>query len=192
MAKKVVKKGVNLLTETKQPKTQWDKFYEFTVGTGRVIILVVMAIVLGAFIWRFSLDRKVIDLESELEAKFAVLDNLKDVEEDARELQQLIDDLETLRNNQPKKSALYASLLAARTDGTTIDSFSLTNTSLALNLESENNLKFTEAENTYKLLPILTDVLVPNSETKGDPNNPIYVFNIVAKINEEIVNEEIE
>jgi len=154
-----------------------------------VIILVVMAIVLGAFIWRFSLDRKVIDLETELEGKFAVLQDLKETEADARVLKQLLVDLSDLRFNQPEKSAIFSSLLAARTDGTRIDSFTMTNDFLILNLESEDAAKFNEAENTYKQLPILEDVLVANSETKGDPNDPQYIFSIRGTIKTDILED---
>lgn len=64
-----------------------DKFVNWALSAGRVIVIITELIALGAFLYRFSLDRELIDLHSKIKQEQAVVVYLKANEETYRNLQ---------------------------------------------------------------------------------------------------------
>jgi hypothetical protein len=90
------KKAINLLQKKGAPPTFWEKLYDWVTNTARVVVIVVELFVLGAFGWRFWLDRRVKDLEEEIRIKGEVLKSLTTQEAEVRELQSRIDTYKNL------------------------------------------------------------------------------------------------
>lgn len=85
MAKKSA--SINLL---KSNDTFLDKFVNWALSIGRVIVILTEGIALLAFLYRFSLDRQLIDIHSKIKQEEAVLGYLKDNETTFRNLQNRI------------------------------------------------------------------------------------------------------
>lgn len=64
-----------------------DKFVTWALSAGRVIVIVTELIALGAFLYRFSLDRQLIDLHTKIKQEQAVVTYLKENEKTYRNLQ---------------------------------------------------------------------------------------------------------
>ena len=80
-------KTINLLIHTDFDKTFLGKFLRWSLTYGRYIIICTEIIVLLAFIYRFSLDRKITDLNDEIEQKSAIIAANSNFEEQFRNLQ---------------------------------------------------------------------------------------------------------
>lgn len=68
-------------------KTFVDKFINWSLTIGRLIIIITELIALGTFLYRFDLDRKLIDLSDEITKKQAIVRYLKANEDKYRNLQ---------------------------------------------------------------------------------------------------------
>lgn len=64
-----------------------DKFVAWALSAGRVIVIITELIALGAFLYRFSLDRQLIDLHTKINQEQKVVAYLKDNEQTYRNLQ---------------------------------------------------------------------------------------------------------
>lgn len=64
-----------------------DAFLNWALSKGRIVVIATEIIALAAFLYRFSLDRRLIDLHSKIKQEQAVLTYLKDNETTFRNLQ---------------------------------------------------------------------------------------------------------
>lgn len=64
-----------------------DRFIRFALTTGRIVIILTEVVALGAFLYRFSLDRQLVDLHDRIAQETAVVNLLKDNETKFRTLQ---------------------------------------------------------------------------------------------------------
>lgn len=64
-----------------------DRFISWSLTIGRIVVILTEVIALTAFLYRFSLDRQLIDLHSKIKQEQAVVDYLKDYEQTFRDIQ---------------------------------------------------------------------------------------------------------
>lgn len=76
--------SINLV---KKPQNPLDRFINWALNTGRLIVIVTELVALTAFLYRFSLDRQLIDIASKIRSEQAIVNLLKDNEEIYRNLQ---------------------------------------------------------------------------------------------------------
>lgn len=77
--------SINLLK--KKDSSFLDKFIKWSLTIGRIVVIVTELIALSAFLYRFSLDRKLIDLHEEIEDNQNLVKLLKKDEDKYRNLQ---------------------------------------------------------------------------------------------------------
>lgn len=71
----------------KKEVATFDKFINWTLSIGRLIVIITEIIAISAFLYRFSLDEKLVSLHDEIEQKQKQLSLLKKDEENFRNLQ---------------------------------------------------------------------------------------------------------
>ncbi|MEK7092315.1 MAG: PilN domain-containing protein [Patescibacteria group bacterium] len=76
---------INLLK--KDQSSFVEKFIKWALSIGRVIIVITEAIALFTFLYRFNLDRELVDLHDSIKQKRVVINILKDNENTYRDLQ---------------------------------------------------------------------------------------------------------
>ncbi len=92
------KKNVNLLQERGAPATFWERLYDWMTNTCRIIVIVTEVLVLGAFGWRFWLDRRLNDLKEDIETNGEILKSLSSQEDEIYLLQRKINTYRGLWN----------------------------------------------------------------------------------------------
>lgn len=75
-----------------------DRFIKWALSAGRLIIILTEIIALSAFLYRFSLDRNLIDLNDQIKNEEARLNILKVNEEKYRNLQDRLSEIAKLSN----------------------------------------------------------------------------------------------
>lgn len=80
--------SINLLKKDQQSFV--DKFIHWALSVGRMVVILTEAIALCAFIYRFTLDRQLIDIHDEIKKKQAYINLLADNEKTYRSLQDRI------------------------------------------------------------------------------------------------------
>lgn len=93
--------SINLIGEEEMEHTPVGRIVTWAVTYGRYIMIGTEIIVLLAFISRFSLDRKLTDLNDEVTQKQAIIDANSDFESNFRTLQSTLGTIQTLLNAPP-------------------------------------------------------------------------------------------
>jgi len=70
--------------------SSFDKFVDWTLAIGRLIVIITEVIAVGAFIYRFSLDEKLVNLHSEIRKRQITISSLRNDENKFRNLQDRI------------------------------------------------------------------------------------------------------
>jgi len=86
-------------------KSFFDRFLAWALSAGRVIIIVTEIIALSAFLYRFSLDREIIDLRDNTKQEQKILELFKEQEKTFRNLQERLSCLK----NRKKRLEIFRS-----------------------------------------------------------------------------------
>ena len=122
--------SINLIGEEEMEHTPVGRIVQWAVTYGRYIMIGTEIIVLLAFISRFSLDRKLTDLNDEVSQKQAIIDANQEFETNFRTLQGKLAKAQTLLTMPPTTSnALNATQLLLPPD-THLSSLNITETSV--------------------------------------------------------------
>lgn len=78
--------SINLLKKKGTPSL--DVFIKWAITGGRFLVILTETIALGAFLYRFTLDRQIIDLHDKIKAKSVIVESFKEQENDYRQLQE--------------------------------------------------------------------------------------------------------
>jgi hypothetical protein len=124
------REGINLLNTVKS--SFFDRFIDWTLTIGRIVVILTELIALGAFLYRFSLDQQLIDLHSKIKQEQAVVGYLKDSEATYRNLQSRL----TVASNYSKigsaKVKVFKDIVSFAPPGLIFNEFSLTNEHLKI------------------------------------------------------------
>ena len=77
--------SINLLKNSKNEI--FEKFIDWALTIGRLLVIITEIVALSAFIYRFSLDRQLIDLHDKIKQEQAIVSFFKDKERTYRNLQ---------------------------------------------------------------------------------------------------------
>lgn len=81
------KKPASINLYQKNRKSFLDKFIDWALSIGRIVIILTEIIALSAFLYRFSLDRQLVDLHDTIKVQQAILDSQKPQETLYRSIQ---------------------------------------------------------------------------------------------------------
>lgn len=100
-----------------------DKFMNWALTAGRLIVIITEVVAVAAFIYRFSLDEKIIDLHSAIKQKQALVSLLKPDEDKYRNLQERIALASTISEKSIKTNKIVLDIISSVPPGTTINDF---------------------------------------------------------------------
>jgi len=178
------KKNINLLQEKGAPATLWEKFYDWATNTCRIIVIVTELLVLGAFGWRFWLDRRLNDLKDDIELDGNVLKRLSNQEAEIRLLQDKMSTYEELWTGSSNLSPVVKEVNRYIPNDIDDLTFSLSEGKdgriLSISGEVER-VEISSLENDLKDSDNFSDVALSAIERKSESSN-LYDFTITAKI----------
>ncbi|MFC1780404.1 PilN domain-containing protein [Patescibacteria group bacterium] len=188
------KKSINLLQERGAPPTFWEKLYEWVTNTCRIIVIITELLVLGAFGWRFWLDRTLNDLKEDIEVKGEVLKSLSEEEDGIRILQSKMETFSSLWDQSSNLTPIVKEINDYIT--TDIEDLSVSISSseggktFTISGEMERD-EISQIENDLKDSSSFSDVALSNIE-RSDEGSDIYSFSMTAKIIFDEVREPLE
>lgn len=178
------KKAVNLLQQRGAPQTFWERLYDWVTNTCRMIVIITELLVLGAFGWRFWLDRKLNDLKEDIESKGEILKSLSAQEEEIRTLQAKMDVYKELWAQSSNYSSIIQEVntyIPSETDELIV-SIGETREGKVLSISGEiNRDSIGNLENSLKDSLSFSDVVLSAIERKSEGED-VYSFTLVAKI----------
>lgn len=111
------KKSVNLLPRDKFEMSPLGVVFEWALVFGKWSVIATQVVVMGVFLWRFTLDRKLTDLQKDMAQSAAIIASYSEVEEKFLLLQRQAVYAESILDRQ----TLYKQLLSTSESATPND-----------------------------------------------------------------------
>jgi len=127
--------SINLI---KEKKTFIEKFISWALTVGRVVVIVTEGIALSAFLYRFSLDRQIIDLHDKIKQKQQVLAYLKPSEDTFRSLQERLALASKLNASAPSAISAFNDIVQFIPEGLIINNFSISDQVIKIDANSQS------------------------------------------------------
>lgn len=144
----------------------FDKFMNWALTVGRLIVILTEIIALLAFVYRFSLDEKLIDLHSAIKQKQTLISLLKQDEDKYRNLQDRIVLASDLMEKNAKTNKIVLNIVGLVPQGAKIDSISFNKDKININVNINSVSSLTDFINVLKDYPDIKSVSIDNIENR--------------------------
>jgi hypothetical protein len=150
--------SINLIGEEEMEHTPLGRIVMWAVTYGRYIMIGTEIIVLLAFISRFSLDRKLTDLNEEISQKQAIIDANRDFETQFLTLQKKLVTVKTLLASPPVTSDALNSVASLIPRDSHLEDLNITTNNVAGNVVANTTGGFSQLVANLQAAKILKQV----------------------------------
>ncbi|MBU2632752.1 hypothetical protein KKG52_03480 [Patescibacteria group bacterium] len=147
-----------------------DRFLNWSLTIGRLIVIVVEIIALSAFIYRFTLDRQIIDLHSEIKKGQAIIEYYKPEEDKYRNLQERLAIAAEATSIGEKKIKIYNEFLKIIPVDVSLKSINMSEDTVGISIDvfSISSLsKVVESIKEYKEVQKISVNKIENNPSAG-------------------------
>lgn len=169
--------SINLV---RKPESLLDRFVNWALNIGRAVIIVTEIIALTAFLYRFSLDRQLIDLASKIRSEQAVLNLLAENERVYRNLQNRLTLASTVSKQGRDKVKLIKDIINFAPNGLTFNNIHITEdrTRISADVNSVSTLSnFVESIRSYEEIEKVSIDKIENR-----PSSAVITVSITAQL----------
>ena len=155
---------INFLRGREKPF--FEKFITWAFTVGRVLVIFTETVALTAFLYRFSLDYRIIDLRDEIKAKQNIVSALKTDEEQFRNLQTRIayaGKIDSEKNEIPKT---IADILTMATGRLSFNALTVSQSSVKIDATAQSATSLTTFLNQLREYPTIDMVSLDKIENK--------------------------
>lgn len=160
-------KNINLIPQKDFDQTPIGRFLRWSLTYGRYIIVCTEIVVLLAFIYRFSLDRQITDLNEEIDQKSAIIVANAEFERQFRNLQRRTQYIGSLSANQPVVVGLLRHLETITPQGVQFTTYGFTEGKLTIGATASTNTHLALFLNNLKASEMLDNVNIVSLSKKG-------------------------
>lgn len=119
-------------------KSFFDRFIDWALTVGRIVIIITEGIALSAFLYRFTLDRQIIDLHQQINQKQKILSFQKSEEDKYRSLQNRLTLIGKLSAKTPISVLAFNDIAKLIPSSVNVTSFSISNEAVEINAETSS------------------------------------------------------
>lgn len=163
-----------------------DTFIHWALTAGRAAVIVTEAIALSAFLYRFSLDRQIIDLHDKINQEQAIVKLLKHNEDTYRNLQSRLALISTLQKQTSDTSKIFFDILHLIPSDIAIDSINYSPDGVKFDIHARSLAALQSAIDNIKNYPRIKSVSIDKIE------NRISTGTIVVSISSDFANSNIK
>lgn len=156
--------SINLVKNKQIPL--FDKFMNWALTVGRLIVILTEIVAVLAFVYRFSLDEKLVDLHSAIKQKQSLVLLLKQDENKYRNLQDRIVLASDLMEKNAKTNKIVLDIVGLTPQGARIDNLTFNKDKLTINASINSVSSLTDFINVFKDYPDIKAVSIDNIESK--------------------------
>lgn len=157
-----------------------DKFIKWALTIGRMVIILTETIALAAFLYRFVLDRQIIDQRDRINQKAARIKLYETSEQNFRNLQERLQLVSTVQNEAATTVTILSDVINMAPSGVTFNSITLGADRLHININTQSVGGFTTFVNALKKYPEVLSVSIDKIENKT--LSATIVVSITAKL----------
>ena len=144
----------------------FDKFMNWALTAGRLIVIITEIVAVSAFIYRFSLDERLIDLHSAIKQKQTLISLLKQDENKYRNLQDRIVLASSLLEKNVKTNKIVLDIVGLTPQGAKIDNLTFNKDRMTINVNINSVSSLTDFINSLKDYPDIKSISIDNIENK--------------------------
>lgn len=130
-----------------------DKFVDWALTVGRLLVIVTELIALSAFLYRFSLDRQIIDLHGKIKQQESVVKTLRNSEDKYRNLQDRLALALNFSNSGAEKIKIFQDVVSFAPGGVTVSNLIMHETRISINAIAQNTSSLNLFTNSLKTYP---------------------------------------
>lgn len=171
--------SVNLLK--KEGKSFFDKFIQWALTVGRILVMLTEIVALSAFLYRFSLDRKLIDLHDQIKLKDAYVKVLKSNEDKYRNLQERLAIATKLSKTSVDTTNLITDLIAFTPSDIIFNSLKISEDSVSIDANVQSVTSLTDFINKLKEYKAIRTVSLDRIENKTSTATIVVDITAVLK-----------
>ena len=170
--------SINLLK--KQGNSTLDTILHFAVTGGRFIIILTETIALAAFLYRFTLDRQIIDLRDEIRANAAIVSQYESLEQDYRGIQDRIQQAGVLSKEAPMLPGLFSGIIEKGNGRVTFTSVLISVDTIRMEADASSVAALNEFVTALRSDPLIEEVSIDRIENRT--SNALISVAISAQI----------
>ena len=156
--------SINLIKNKQIPL--FDKFINWALTVGRLIVILTEIVAISAFIYRFSLDERLIDLHSSIKQQQNLISLLRQDENKYRNLQDRIALASSLMKKNVKTNKIVFDIVGLTPQGVKIDNLTFNKDKLTINADINFVSSLTDFINVLKDYPDIKAVSIDNIESE--------------------------
>ena len=145
-----------------------DRILTFALTIGRVLVIVTEAIALGAFLFRFGLDRQLVDLHDRIQQEQAIVALLKSNEATYRNLQDRLTFAKTITTSEASSIKLYQDIFQMIPSDMSLITLSAATTTVHVEAEASSLLTLTAFVNKLRAYQAVQSVSLDKIENKSE------------------------
>ncbi len=157
-----------------------DQIIKWSVNIGRIVVIVVEIIALSAFIYRFTLDKQLIDLHEKIKQEQAIVDFFKENEEMYINLQDRLLAASTFSSQSSEKIKIFSDIIDFAPSGIIFNNFSLYEDQIRISASTDSITALGSFVNELKEYSLIDTLSVDKIENK--PSTSLITFGISAGI----------
>lgn len=170
----LVKRKTNLL----------DEILKWALSVGRLLVIITEIVAFTTFIYRFSLDRTLIDLHTSIKDKQAIIEGLKDREATYRNLQERIFVASTITSNNDRNVVIINDIIEKTPQGITFNLLSIDESEVIINANINSVSSLMAFVNQLREYPKFDSVTIDSIDNSS--SNSSVVVRISATLKENI------
>ncbi len=161
-----------------------DKFLDWALTAGRFIVIATEIVALLAFVYRFSLDRNLIDLHAKIKQEQAIVTNLSAREKVYRSLQDRLAIAKGTGDLGAKRIKTFEDIISFAPSGIVFNSLIVGSDSIKMDLRVQNVSSLTTFVGSLKKYPNVKAVSIDRIENK--PSGGLISVAITTQLKPEV------
>jgi hypothetical protein len=174
--------AINLLSSTTFEASPIGQVISWILTAGKAIVFVAFLIVIGAFIYRFSLDRRSQNLLDSITENVDTIQQYSTTENDIRSFQNKLEVLGSLMLKDQRMYPIMANFEQSLPVKIHLDSLAFTPNALSFQGEAPNEAIFTNMLESLKRQTEFSEIIIDKLQS-GGIQDPKIIFSIMVTIN---------
>ncbi|HET9946575.1 MAG TPA: hypothetical protein VFQ63_00790 [Patescibacteria group bacterium] len=143
----------------------WDHFIEWALTIGRVVIIITELIALGAFLYRFSLDQRLVNLHDHIAQEQAIVNLLKSNETTFRNLQDRLALAKAVMDQSANTNKTFSDVIQLIPPSMQVSTFLMTQDNIKIDGSLASIAVLRDFVDKIKAYPQVTSVSVDKIQT---------------------------
>jgi hypothetical protein len=176
MPKKLV--SINLIKDQKGDLI--ERIINWSLGIGRILVIITELIALGAFLWRFGLDQQLVDLHTQIKQKQVIVDAFKKQENEYRNIQDRLDIISNFSVLEENKLKIYKDIIILGSTNVIFNRVSMNTSKVSMVVEIKSISALSTFINSLKAYGQTASISIDKIETKT--SNAIIIVGITVTL----------